>query len=137
MMDDEKDSNRARVTKGTIAEIEWRGRMDNTSEGGGGGGGGPWLRNIGDEAEDEKAQPPWEFDDEELMEEIHVVMGVGSGAATAVADAVDPHQRDANVNCDPDGGEDRDVNNDDDEDHAACTADALFHGECNNQRRLM
>ena len=71
------------------------------------------------------------------MEEIHVVMGVGSGAATAVVDAADPHQRDANFNRNPNGGEDRDVNNDDDEDYAACTVDAPFDGERNNQRRLM
>ncbi len=68
-------------------------------------------------ADDENAQPPWEFDDEEPMEEIHGMMGVGVGASaaaamTAVADAANPphqHQCDANVNRDPDGEEDGDV----------------------------
>jgi len=45
-MYDNKDSNRARVTKETTARIEWKGRVDNASKGegggGGGGGGGMW-----------------------------------------------------------------------------------------------
>jgi len=40
--------------------------------------------NIGDKAEEENLQPPWEFDYEEPMEKIHVVMGVGVGAAVAM-----------------------------------------------------
>jgi hypothetical protein len=129
-MDDTKDSNRVRVTKETTAGIEWKGRVENVSkgEGGGGSGGGVWWINVGDEAKDENAQPPWEFDDKEPMEEIHVVMGVGTGAAT-VANAANPHQRNVNVNRNPDGDEDGDVNDDDDK-GAAHMMDALRHGGC-------
>ncbi len=89
-MGGDKDSNRARVTNETTAEIEYKGKVDNTSEGRGGGGGSVLWRNIGAKAEDKNAQPPWEFYDEAPMEKIHVVMGVGVGAAAAVADAVNP-----------------------------------------------
>ncbi len=110
--------------------------MDNASEGGGGGIGSAWWRNIGNEAKDKNAQPPWEFDDKKPMEEIHVIMGVGVGAATAVADAADPHQRDAKVNRDSNGEEDGDVDNDDNK-GAAHTMDAPFDGKHNNQKRLL
>ena len=98
-MDDEKFSNRARVAKETTVRIEWMGRVDNSSKGrcGGRGGGVAWWRYISYEADDKNAHPPWEFDDEEQMEEIQVMMGVGVGAAAAVANAADPHQHDVNA----------------------------------------
>ena len=54
MIDEDNDSNRARVMEETAAGIEWKGRMDNASE----GGGGTWWRNIGNDAKDENAQLP-------------------------------------------------------------------------------
>ena len=107
--------------------------MDNTNKGGGGGGGGggAWWRNIGNEAKDKNTMPPWEFNDKEPMEENHVLMGVGAGAAT-VADAADPHQCDANVDRNHlVGEEDGDADADDDK-GTAHTMDAPCDGECNN-----
>ena len=131
-MDNDKDSNKVRVLKETTAGIEWKGRVDNASKGGGGGGGGTWWRNISDEAKDENTQPPWEFNDKEPMEEIHIVMGVGVGVAAAVADAADPHQHNVNDNRNPDGEEEGDIDDNEDE-GAARTMDAPFDGECNNR----